>query len=214
MFVAQTSAQPAHPFQSIDRRTLIVWATLFGSMTLATGLLMWLEPTPVRRTVIPLSAVDAPTRGIEAIYETQTPVSADRWGRIVIVHSGQRTGSARSLARLHRDLRYGSMGYHFVIGNGQGAPDGRIEVGPRWAVQSDGLYVDDAVVICLIGNGDEAPPTRRQMEQLRRLITSLQARLDIPADRVRLHSELAPTTSPGRFFQAGWLRQHLLTAMP
>src|SRR5579864_1667285 len=47
---------------------------------------------------------------------------------IVIHHSATHGGSAAAFERTHR-TRLGGLAYHFVIGNGSGAPDGAIEVG-------------------------------------------------------------------------------------
>ena len=43
--------------------------------------------------------------------------------------------------KYHREGRgWESAGYHFVIGNGTGSPDGSIEVGPRWLAQEAGAH--------------------------------------------------------------------------
>jgi N-acetylmuramoyl-L-alanine amidase len=205
------SVQTPDRSKPLHRRTLVVWGVLVASMTLSSGLLMWLEDAPLAPMGgLALAALDDDPAGIDAIFNTTNPIEPGHWTRIVIHHSGQSMGDAASIGQLHQALGYGGLGYHFVIGNGDGAGDGMIQVGYRWMRQIDGVYANRAISICLVGNGDKAPPTRAQMDQLIKLVTALQARLQIPASGVYLHSELAQTTSPGRFFPAAMLRSQLL----
>lgn len=192
---------------TIERRTLIVWSTLLASMTIASGLLMWLEPRPiVADRGLALAAVDSDSEQLGAVFNAPADLESDRWGRIVVHHSGQMRGDAESIGRLHRSLGYDGLQYHFVIGNGTGSGDGVIELGGRWLRQRDGVYAERAISICLVGNGDKTPPTAAQMEQLAALVGVLRDRLNVPAEAVALHRELAQTTSPGRLFPAGRFR--------
>ena len=196
---------------TVNRRTLIVWSALIGAMTFSSGLLMWLEPRPLAPAGgLALAALESAPAGIDSIFYTRTPVVDDRWTSIVIHHSGQQAGSAESISELHQALGYHGLGFHFVIGNGEGTEDGLIQVGYRWMDQLDGEYVPRAISICMIGNGDKAPPTAAQMDQLNRLVTALQARTGIAADHIQLHRDLAQTTSPGRYFPTGRFRSHLI----
>ncbi len=207
------SSKSTSRFDSLlDRRTVIVWLSLIGSMTGASALLLTLQPQPLAPAGgLALSVVDADrTPTLDAVFNTQPSPAEHGWRRIVVHHSGQSAGNAQSLGKLHQQLGYGSLGYHFVIGNGQGAEDGVVQVGYRWVNQIDGQYAPASVSVCLVGNGDRRSPTGSQLDQLVRLVNTLQLRLNIPADRVYLHSDLADTTSPGRLFPAGRFRQQLL----
>lgn len=209
-----------------DRRTLIVLGCLVASMTVASGFLLALNPEPLApASGVMLTAMPDTKESANSIFALSQPLDEQRWKAIVIHHSGQPRGNAQTIDELHTMLDYGGLGYHFVIGNGQGAPDGHIRSGYRWRDQIPGVhaageyaewYNAHAIAICLIGNGDQTPPTARQKEQLLQLVTALQLRLQIPADRIFLHSEIAPTTSPGRHFDEQALREQLidLTAMP
>ncbi len=206
-----------------DRRTIVVWVCLLVSMSSVAGLLMALEPTPIPSAdgvAMPLLVVDQGGDAFDAVFRTNPEPQADRWQAIVIHHSGQPYGNNETIADLHQSLGYGGLGYHFVIGNGSGTADGEVQTGYRWARQVNGVHAGGpdgewynrfAIGICLVGNGDRAAPTDSQMRQLARLVHALQRRLDIPAERVVLHSNIAETTSPGRFFPAARFRQQLLT---
>lgn len=194
-----------------DRRTLVVLTCLIGAMTFASALLLALQPNPIAPAGnLSLAVVDSQTQGLDAIYQLASDPTQTGWRSIVIHHSGQSTGNAQMIGKLHQELGYGGLGWHFVIGNGQGATDGLIENGFRWTQQIDGVYIPGAISICLIGNGDRQMPTSAQIEQLTRLVRSLQTRLSIPSHRVYLHSDLADTTSPGRLFPVARLRAALV----
>ncbi|MHC5114493.1 MAG: peptidoglycan recognition protein family protein [Planctomycetota bacterium] len=158
----------------------------------------------------------------EPIFRIDAPLDEERWNGIVIHHLGMPSGDAERVHRLHVGYGYQGLGYHFLVGNGSGLGDGIVHVGYRWNEQLPGAHVarsaeasgelnERAIGICLIGNGDRRPFTEKQMRSLLALVRGLQQRLDIPADRVRLHRDLAPgVTSPGRFFAAARLDEHLL----
>jgi hypothetical protein len=122
--------------------------------------------------------------------------------------------------RQHLGYGYQGLGYHFLIGNGNGLGDGVVHVGYRWNLQLPGAHTTGpqmdwhnqrSIGVCLIGNGDRRPFTPRQIQNLTVLVEQLQRELDIPADRVSLHRDVAPgISSPGRFFPEGKLREALL----
>lgn len=195
----------------INKRTLTIWVSLLAAMSVASGLLILLEPRPMAPVGgLALSAVDRHPDAMEAIFRTPEPISPGRWEQIVVHHSGQNVGDAQSIGHLHQALGYGGLAYHFVIGNGEGASDGVIQVGYRWMRQQESVYAPRRIAICLVGNGDQVPPTDAQMKQLVRLVTALQIRLDIDAEDVRLHADLADVTSPGVHFP----RDRFAAALP
>lgn len=206
---------------SFDRRPLIVLMCLITSLMGVSGLLLLLEPTPLAPIGGPiLTVLDTTPRGLDELLENQRDIEADRWQAIIIHHSGERHGSASSLGAEHQALGHGGLLYHFVVGNGQGADDGEVQIGYRWNRQLGSPHVNEganaawfnrhAVSICLVGDGDRRGPTEAQMEQVVALVTALQKRLSIPADRVFLHANVASTTSPGLLFPASAFRQQLL----
>ncbi len=132
------------------------------------------------------------------------------WTHIVIHHSGTRQGNVRDMDRYHREQRrmVNGLGYHFVIGNGQGMADGEIAIGPRWSRQQDGGHLASAaqnqyaIGICLIGNFDQTRPTAQQLASLRALVRHLQQQCGIPTSQVTTHTliNVRPTRCPGRHF--------------
>lgn len=203
------------------RRTQIVWITFLTCITIVTGLLAMQNSVP--RSGFLLTSLDTlggPAVSAEPIFQIDKPLDRQRWTGIVIHHLGEPAGDADSITRKHLSLGYQGLGYHFLIGNGNGLGDGVIHVGFRWNEQLPGAHVagpaadqhnQHSIAICLIGNGDRRDFTERQIAQLVQLVQRLQRELAVPACNVFLHRDLCPqTTSPGRCFPAVRLQEQLL----
>jgi hypothetical protein len=189
------------------RRTGIVWSVFIGAMTLAGGALMLNDDWKAVPAWSLRGSVEIPN---------QAPIEPGRWQAIVIHHSGSHMGSAEEITRQQqRDWGFPSMGYHFVIGNGNGEHNGSIIEGPRWMLQQSGAHVADrgagaqpdagwfnenSIGICLIGNGERRAFTDAQMKALMTLVRSLQAKCGIPSSAVFMHSDLVQVASPGVYF--------------
>jgi len=142
-----------------------------------------------------------------------------RWDCIVIHHSASDSGGAAAFDEYHRNTcGWDELGYHFVIGNGTDTPDGRIEVGSRWAKQkhgahcktADNYYNDHGIGVCLVGDFEHSRPTAAQMESLEKLTRFLLEECDIPVDRVLTHKGVTGRTAcPGRRFPLETLKRHL-----
>jgi len=195
-----------------DRRTLIVLASLVGAMTVASGLLLLLEPknaTALRG--ISLSSVNPVDRsGHDILLASSSGPQAGPWSAIVVHHT--RAPGAHG----HSDM--GIANYHFSI-HGQGSSSDRFEVGVRWRQQSPGAYWagpekdwvnHHAIGVCLVSATEEGP-SEQQLQQLIGLVQQLQAEFQIPADRVVLQPGIGQISSKGRWFPTAWFRQQLLT---
>jgi hypothetical protein len=124
--------------------------------------------------------------------------NARPWKYIVIHHSATDSGSAALFHRQHLQRGWDELGYHFVIDNGHGGPDGRVEIGPRWRKQKHGAhcggtpgneYNEVGIGICLVGNFQNRMPTSRQMDALEELVAYLATTYDIPPDRIIAHRD-------------------------
>lgn len=155
---------------------------------------------------------------MEAVLNLQQGIKSGRWQAIVIHDSGELVGSPRTLGERHTAMGLKGLGYHFVVGNGSGMSDGQVFVGERWLGQTSGAHTagekgewfnQNAIGVCMVGDGNRARFTTSQTSATIELVRTLCAKLNIPADRVYLHSQLAPTTSPGRFFPEAQLRAAL-----
>ncbi len=173
------------------------------------------------RTTQPAAAQRAPAGAsggvLESWFPRGRPVSP-RWTYVVIHHSATNVGSARSFDAHHRAKGWNELGYHFVIGNGSGSPDGMIEVGSRWDKQkhgahcktADNYYNDHGIGICLVGDFTKSRPTRKQLSSLYRLTRFLSQTCRIPPNRVTTHGDLTHKTEcPGDNFPIAALRNAL-----
>lgn len=138
-------------------------------------------------------------------------VQKGHWKMIVIHSSATSCGNARTFDYYHRKVKHMAHGlaYHFVIGNGHGSGNGRVEVGPRWSQQEAGGHLrseaqnEVALGICLVGNFQKNTPSRQQVEALDELIDYIQAK--VGKIRVTTHRlvNIRPTLCPGKNFPAG-----------
>ncbi len=136
-------------------------------------------------------------------------VDRSRWRYIVAHHSAIEAGNARTYGNEHRrrGMEHG-LAYHFVIGNGRDSGDGEIEVGPRWIQQLRGGHVRNQDVnevglgICLVGNLENHPPTRRQLASFTALVDWLRAGQVASNCRFSVHRwvDRNHTICPGRHF--------------
>jgi hypothetical protein len=134
--------------------------------------------------------------------------NARPWRYIVIHHSATKDGNAVQFDAQHRQRGWDGLGYHFVIDNGCGGADGRIEVGSRWKTQKQGAhtggtpdneYNEHGIGICLVGNFTRRMPTPAQMVSLHRLVGYLAANYAVAPGNIIGHCDApdAATQCPG-----------------
>ena len=134
------------------------------------------------------------------------------WKYIVLHHTATEVGSVESIHAAHRERRdadgnpWRGIGYHFLIGNGRGMPDGEVAATFRWQEQSDGAHAGQSrynalgIGICLVGNFEEEPPTPAQLKSLRELMTNLRTHCRIEPDCIVRHTDIKQTACPGKQF--------------
>ena len=185
---------------------MIVLASLVGSMTLISSLLLLLEPSPVAPPPArALSSTDIGSDPAQVLFNTQPAPAADRWQRIV-VHTRGPQARAENLE-----------GYHFVIRRHED-DQVAIECSYRWTHQRAGAYEtgaesdryapERAIGICLVGDFGNQPPSEPQRTELVWLVRQLQARFTIGPSRVHVESV---GRSAGDTFPLAWFRRNLLT---
>ncbi len=218
--MTRTKTSPSAKSNRSAKRSHIVWVSFLGVMTVVAGVLaLGHEPPRSGFLAANLTHLDEHS-GTDPVTSIQAPLDHARWKDIVIHDLGLPRGDAASIDRMHRNYGYQGLGYHFVIGNGSGLGDGVIHVGYRWNEQLPGVHVagpngdyynNNAIGICLVGQGDRRPFTEKQMETLGQLVRRLQEALSLPAERVHLHRDLAPgVSSPGEYFAEAAFEEQLL----
>lgn len=135
-----------------------------------------------------------------------------KWKHIVIHHSATDSGNAAGFDKAHRSRGFEELGYHFVITNGDGGPDGNVEVGSRWRKQKwgahtggtpDNEYNNHGIGICLVGNFDEYSPSVKQLASLRKLLLFLCETYNVDPSNVIGHQDgpNCATACPGKHLE-------------
>lgn len=143
-------------------------------------------------------------------------VASREWKYIVVHHTATHSGSVESIQMAHLKNKdkngnpWLGIGYHFVIGNGEGMPDGAIEPTFRWRTQIQGAhagssnkdYNERGIGICLVGNFEKTPPTAAQRRSVKLLVQTLRSEYKISAGSVVGHKDIraSATECPGKFF--------------
>jgi hypothetical protein len=206
----------------LSKRTQIVWVAFFFAIPCALFVLQ-LGSNDIQNGILltKLSPVnERPEQDMVAVVGED----ANRWNTIVIHHLGQPGGSPEFLDRSHRNSGLSGLGYHFLIGNGNGFGDGTVHVGYRWLDQVAGAkpvgvdtsqWNDGTISICLVGNGNRRPFTDQQLVHLSHLVQRLQVDLSIPPSRVLLAHEVGGSiASPGKYFAEAQFKSQLLDISP
>ncbi len=133
-------------------------------------------------------------------------VDAREWRHIVIHHTATDSGSVERIHESHVKKGWLGIGYHFLIGNGNGMADGVVEPTFRWRQQLHGAhagkdeYNQHGIGICLVGNFQETDPTEGQLAAVKQLVAALRDEYSIPSSRVIGHNEVKATACPGQNF--------------
>jgi hypothetical protein len=168
----------------------------------------------LKQPVPPAGAIsNLPRAGSNPWRPTATP---REWKYVVIHHTATSSGDVDSinLSHLKNKDKNGNpwlgIGYHFVIGNGNGMTDGAIEPTFRWRTQIQGAHAGSAnkdynergIGVCLVGNFEKSPPTAAQKRSVKLLVSTLRNEYKIPTVNVVGHKDIraSATECPGKFF--------------
>jgi hypothetical protein len=138
------------------------------------------------------------------------------WQYVVVHHTATNSGSVETIHESHiknKDKNgnpWLGIGYHFVIGNGQGMADGAIEPTFRWKTQIQGAhagssnkdYNERGIGVCLVGNFENSPPTPAQRRSMKLLVQTLKNEYHIASANIVGHKDIraSATECPGKFF--------------
>lgn len=170
------------------------------------------EPSTATADVVATEAATAELVATgDAVRASSFPIAGEprEWRVVVLHHSATPRGSVEAFHRHHRDVNgWNGVGYHFVIGNGEGMPDGAIAATYRWAQQQPGAHAgvrafnDRGIGVCLVGDFRSQRPTAAQLASLDALTAHLRDRCQLAESRLIPHGRLKGTTCPGPLFPA------------
>ncbi len=206
-----------------SKRTQIVWGSFFVVMS-AMLVLLQAGGGDIQGGVLftNISSMNELPE-VDPIFNEDMPVNTTKWSSIVIQHLGEPAGSIKSIQRSHLSGGLNGIGFHFIIGNGNGLGDGVVHGSERWVHQTRAArpisvdpesWDENVITICLIGNGNRRSFTEKQILHLSRLVQRLQNKLSIESSDVYLASDLDNSSnvapSPGKFFAEAMFRSQLL----
>jgi len=215
------------PIRRPAAAALVCWtlAAAAGCQGQSSRIIRELPVDPIA-TAAPVRAGQAgrPAARGHALSAKQTPsawvpkTTERPWRWIVVHHSASDFGSAKIFDHWHRRRGWDELGYHFVITNGSGGTDGKVEVGSRWVKQKWGahcktrgnLHNDYGIGICLVGSFCDQLPSTAQLASLRKLTRFLARRYRISPANVIGHRDApgASTRCPGEALHR-WLHTTL-----
>ena len=207
----------------LSKRTQIIWASFF---VIISSMLVFLQigggdshSGVLLTNISPM--VDRPLE--DPVFRSNSPIKQAQWSGIVVQHLGEPAGTIETIHRDHIESGLNGLGFHFVIGNGNGLGDGLVLASYRWIDQLPAArpisirsknWDRDFITICLVGNGNRRPFSERQLLHLSRLVQRLQHELSIAAGNVWLESDLDNFSdtlhSPGNYFAEALFRSQLL----
>lgn len=153
---------------------------------------------------------------VAAVHFRQ-PLEAQRGGSRLEAHrhSSHRLirGSVETIHAEHVNRKdkngnkWKGIGYHFLIGNGTGMSDGKIEPTFRWKQQMQGAHAGNdeynqyGIGICLVGNFQDHRPSTAQLASIKRLVGVLKKEYGLKSSQVVGHRDVKSTACPGKFFR-------------
>lgn len=176
-----------------QKRVAIVLASLVGTLTFSSALLLLMESGPLGAT--PPQMVALTPSGAKQAIQANAPLRQDLWEHIVVYHSGNLADGSADIAEgrlkggnsvVERQAR--PDGFHFVIANGKdrGSIDGELQRGSAWMNQHFGAphpgwpnprYYNNpyqnAIGICLQGDLRNKPASDAQLRSLIQLVDEL-----------------------------------------
>lgn len=138
----------------------------------------------------------------------------NRWNYIVIHHSAGNYGNIEHLQNIHDQRQYKepihAIAYHYIIGNGNGMEDGKVESDIRKKYNLWGVHVSKnnrdrnyrGLGICIIGNLEKNEMTSNQYDGLIKLTIELMEEYNIDIENIGFHGKFPgeSTKCPGKFF--------------
>ncbi len=126
---------------------------------------------------------------------------------IAIHHSQRKIDSVKRIRDLHiRINKWEDIGYHYLIDK-----KGKIHLGRNEKFIGAHVYGHNknSIGICLIGNFDEEPPTKKQIHILIKFLKQKIKKQKIPIKNILGHREFpnATKTCPGKFVDMNLIRE-------
>jgi len=161
---------------------------LAGAMTVGAVVLMVLDKQSLSGGAFSLASYTN-LNPIEQVALTTKPAGPRNWNRIEICYSGTQAGNIEQLAE-SAGLSSSDLNFHFVICNGRGGSDGRIQPSEKWRRQRpclpSGIWYGSGrtIRLCVIADGFKTVPTDCQVKRTAALAEALARKFNITSRQI------------------------------
>lgn len=175
-------------------RVAKVLAALLVSMTVGAIVLMALGNNPPSAGPFCLSSYYR-LGPVEQAIRSRATQFPDRWNSIEIYYSDTKAGNIEQLAALSGLASPDDINCHFCLCNGLGGSDGQIQPTEKWqkqwsVVPSQSWYGSGQTIrICIIANGQIAPPTECQIKRIEAMVEALARKFNIQPESIYYPSD-------------------------
>ena len=174
---------------SVQPRGEKIFAALLVSIVAGAVVLMALGNNPPSAGAFSLSRYYR-LGPVETVILSRTSHLPGYWSCIEIYYSGTKAGNIEQLASLSGSANPKEINCHFVICNGLGGDDGKIQPTEKWQRQwpvVPGRTQCDSgqtIRICIIADGKATPPTDFQIKRVEELIEGLYRKFNIQPESI------------------------------
>jgi hypothetical protein len=153
-------------------RTVKMWASLVASMTVGAVVLMAMDHQKISGGGFSLASFQR-LDTVDHALKSDANTEKLNWGSIEITYSHTVGGTIENIALAQGTLTPAEADFHFLIGNGDGAPDGEIVPSHRWNQQIRCADNSKTIKIIIVSDGMRVRPTDTQIKRLSKLISTL-----------------------------------------
>lgn len=168
---------------SQKNRTVKIWVSLVAAMTVGAVVLMALDNQKISAPAFSLSSFQKLENVERSINLSINAEKAD-FSSISIEYSNTIGGSIDNIALSQGTTNPANADFHFLIGNGDGAPDGEIITTKRWKNQNLLDSGSKNIKILVVSDGTSVRPTDTQIKRLSTLVNTLVRKFDIDSDKI------------------------------
>ncbi len=168
---------------SAKNRTVKIWASLVASMTIGAIVLMALDNQKIAAPAFSLSSFQK-LENIDRIIENAIKAEKAPYNCVDIDYSNTIGGTIDNIALSMGTTNPAKADFHFLIGNGDGAPDGEILITQRW--ESQQLCNDNSgkIKILVVSDGFSVRPTETQVKRLASLLNTIARKYKIKSSNI------------------------------
>jgi len=170
-------------------RTSRVIISLIASMTLGALVLMALDNHSITAGAFSLASYTN-LSPVEKIASASLSSKVRQWDYIEVYYSGTISGSIDQLAKFSGLASSKDVNFHFLVCNGTGCQDGKIQATARWNGQTAAVPAANwtgpsrTIRICVIADGVRALATDTQIQRTTDMAESLARDFNIPKDNI------------------------------